>query len=127
MTQESNGAVAGYNLLEVKGSDEKKKENDAEKESPRLSHLDSRGRASMVDVTDKATTDRTAQATGTVILNPEIVRLLQASELKKGDALTVAQVAGVLAAKQTWGLIPLCHSIPLNDVQVSCVFFIYYF
>lgn len=84
-----------------------------------LSHVTTEGKARMVDVGEKAVTHRTAIAEGSVIVGKKIAQLLRENQLKKGDALTVAQVAGVMAAKRTSDLIPLCHNIVLNDIQVQ--------
>lgn len=85
----------------------------------KLTHLDASGRARMVDVGQKAVTERIAIAKGEVIMRPETLALIRAGALKKGDVLAVAQVAGVMAAKRTSDLIPLCHSLPLNQVTVD--------
>jgi cyclic pyranopterin phosphate synthase len=87
----------------------------------KLSHLDQQGRARMVDVGQKAVTERTAVAKGEVCMRPETLRLIQAGELAKGDVFTVAQLAGVMAAKRTAELIPLCHPLPLNQILVEVV------
>lgn len=84
-----------------------------------LSHLDDEGRARMVDVGHKAETERMAVARGEVQMRPETLALIRAGALKKGDVLTVAQVAGVMAAKKTAELIPLCHPLGLNQVLVT--------
>ena len=84
-----------------------------------LSHVDSAGQASMVDVGATALTDRVARARGSIRMSPETLAAIQANTLKKGDVLAVARVAGILAAKRTPDLIPLCHPIPLTDVQVE--------
>jgi cyclic pyranopterin monophosphate synthase len=83
-----------------------------------LSHVDSTGRARMVDVSDKAVTARYARATGIIRMKPETLDAIRRNSVAKGDVLTVAQVAGVMAAKRTAELIPLCHSLPLSDIQV---------
>jgi cyclic pyranopterin phosphate synthase len=85
----------------------------------RLSHLDESGRARMVDVSEKADTARTAVAKGEVRMRPETLALIQAGEIAKGDVLTVAQLAGVMGAKRTSELIPLCHPLPLTQVTVE--------
>jgi len=93
------------------------------KDEPRFSHVDqSTGRAKMVDVGDKAITRRTALAEGRIRLQSETVRLIRENLMKKGDVLTVAEIAGIQAAKQTHMLIPLCHPLPLTsiDVKASC-------
>ena len=85
-----------------------------------LSHFDARtGRARMVDVGGKAVTERIATARGIVRVSPELVTVLKAGTLEKGDAFTVAKAAGILAAKQTGTLIPMCHPLPLNVVELE--------
>jgi len=84
-----------------------------------LSHIDFEGRAKMVDVGSKPDTERTAIAKGEVRMKPETLALIRAGAMKKGDVLTVAQLAGVMAAKRTSELIPLCHPLPLTHVEVS--------
>jgi cyclic pyranopterin monophosphate synthase len=84
-----------------------------------LSHLDERGAAHMVDVSDKDVTKRTAVATGTVHTTAEVVGLISSGGLPKGDALATARVAGILAAKRTSDLIPLCHHLALTGVDVD--------
>ncbi|TDV41844.1 cyclic pyranopterin monophosphate synthase subunit MoaC [Actinophytocola oryzae] len=75
----------------------------------------------MVDVTEKSETSRVAVATGRVLTTPEVVELLRSNGLKKGDALAVARVAGIMGAKRTPDLIPLCHPLPLTGVTVDLV------
>ena len=84
-----------------------------------LTHLNQRGEAHIVDIGDKATTRRRAVATARLEAKPETVALILGGELKKGDALAVARVAGIMAAKKTSELIPLCHPIPLTKVSVE--------
>jgi len=84
-----------------------------------LSHIDESGRARMVDVGAKPDSERMAVARGEVVMKPETLALVQAGALKKGDVLTVAQIAGVMAAKRTSELIPLCHPLPLTQVVVD--------
>ena len=84
-----------------------------------LTHLDEEGRARMVDVGEKPITDREATAKGHVSILPETARLIKEGLMKKGDVLTVAQLAGIMGAKRTSELIPLCHPLPLNQVQVD--------
>jgi len=84
-----------------------------------LSHLDEGGRVSMVDVGHKPESERMAVARGEVVMRPETLALVQAGTLKKGDLLTAAQLAGVMAAKRTAELIPLCHPLPLTHVDVQ--------
>ncbi|KAK2826398.1 hypothetical protein Q5P01_020612 [Channa striata] len=86
---------------------------------PRLTHTDTQGRATMVDVGGKVPTRRTATARATVILGTTAFRLLRDNQLAKGDALTVAQIAGIMASKQTSALIPLCHPLPLDHSSVT--------
>jgi cyclic pyranopterin phosphate synthase len=87
-----------------------------------LTHLDSTGKASMVDVGDKSVTDRSAVARGMVTMQKDTLELIKAGEMKKGDVLTVAQIAGISAAKNTSGLIPLCHPIQLNSIKIDFEF-----
>ncbi len=84
-----------------------------------LTHLDEEGRARMVDVGEKPITDRQATAKGQVTIQPETARLIDEGLMKKGDVLTIAQLAGIMGAKRTSDLIPLCHPLPLNQVQVD--------
>ena len=84
-----------------------------------FSHIDSSGNATLVDVTDKPDTLRTASAAGEVVLRPETVELIRQGLIKKGDVLTVAKIAGISAAKKTAELIPLCHNIPLSHIDVQ--------
>lgn len=86
----------------------------------KLTHLDESGRAKMVDVGDKPASERTAVARGAVLMQPETLRLIIEGSLKKGDVLTVAEVAGVMAAKRTSDLIPLCHPLLLTKIDVTC-------
>lgn len=85
-----------------------------------LSHLDAEGRARMVDVAGKPVTERSASAAGQVRMSKEAFALLQQGKAAKGDVLTVAEVAGVMAAKRTGELIPLCHPLGLDLVRVEC-------
>jgi cyclic pyranopterin phosphate synthase len=85
----------------------------------RLSHLDERGAAHMVDVTAKAVTKRTAVAAGELVTTPEVLALISSGGLPKGDALATARVAGIQAAKRTSELIPLCHQLALTGVDVD--------
>ncbi len=84
-----------------------------------LSHFDAAGNAQMVDVTDKAVTDRIAVAEARVLMQPETLALVLAGTAKKGDVLGVARLAGIMAAKRTAELIPLCHPLPLTRVTVD--------
>ncbi|HXT47135.1 MAG TPA: cyclic pyranopterin monophosphate synthase MoaC [Gemmatimonadaceae bacterium] len=84
-----------------------------------LSHTDSTGRARMVDVSDKEVTARYARATGNIRMKADTLDAIRRNSIVKGDVLSVARVAGIMAAKRTAELIPLCHSLPLSDVQVE--------
>jgi len=88
-------------------------------ESQRLSHVDARGRVRMVDVSDKAATAREAVARGTITMSREALRLIRSHAIAKGDPLQTARLAGIMAAKQTSALIPLCHPLPLTHVSVE--------
>jgi cyclic pyranopterin phosphate synthase len=85
-----------------------------------LTHLDPSGAARMVDVSDKAVTDRAALAEGRVVMEPGTVRLIRDGDAKKGDVLGTARLAGIMAAKRTHELIPLCHPLLLTKVKVEC-------
>jgi cyclic pyranopterin monophosphate synthase len=85
----------------------------------KLTHLDDAGRAHMVDVGSKPDTDRVAVAKGEVQMKQETLALIRAGNMKKGDVLTVAQLAGIMGAKHTSELIPLCHPIPLTKLDVE--------
>jgi cyclic pyranopterin monophosphate synthase len=85
----------------------------------RLTHVDESGAARMVDVSDKDLTARTASASGRVRVTPEVVELLRGEGVPKGDALGVARVAGIMAAKRTPDLVPLCHPIAVSGVTVD--------
>ncbi|HEY8487295.1 MAG TPA: cyclic pyranopterin monophosphate synthase MoaC [Limnochordales bacterium] len=84
-----------------------------------LTHLDARGQARMVDVSPKPATLREAVAEGAVYMRPETLQAIVAGGVPKGDVLAAARIAGIQAAKRTWELIPLCHPIPLQAVQVE--------
>lgn len=86
---------------------------------PRLTHLDEDGQANMVDIGDKPDSERTATAEGAVYMQPDTLRLIQAGSLKKGDVFATARIAGIMAAKRTSELIPLCHPIMLNKISVE--------
>ena len=87
----------------------------------KFTHLDDEGNAVMVDVSNKQATQRTATAKGTVTMDPETMALIQAGGVKKGDVLSVAQLAGIMGAKRTPDLIPLCHPLELTSVTVDLV------
>ncbi len=86
---------------------------------PGLTHVGPDGAARMVDVTDKDVTTRTATASGRVLLNADVVALLRGEGVPKGDALAVARVAGIMGAKRTPDLVPLCHPVALSGVEVA--------
>ncbi|MCI2430727.1 cyclic pyranopterin monophosphate synthase MoaC [Candidatus Acetothermia bacterium] len=85
----------------------------------KLSHLDRQGRARMVNVSDKPDTKRVAIAQGSITISPETLRLITTEKIAKGDVLTVAKLAGVMGAKKTSELIPLCHSIALDSIDLE--------
>ena len=85
----------------------------------RLSHVDARGEVRMVDVSEKAVTPREAVARGRITMSREAVRQIRAGAVQKGDPLQIARVAGILAAKQTSSVIPLCHPLPLSHAGVT--------
>jgi cyclic pyranopterin phosphate synthase len=86
----------------------------------RLTHLDAGGAANMVDVSDKDVTDRIATAEGCVVMQPETLRTVREGEAKKGDVLGTARLAGIMAAKRTHELVPLCHPLLLSKIRVDC-------
>src|SRR5687768_6918411 len=85
----------------------------------RLTHLDESGAAHMVDVGAKPDTERMAVAGGSVYMQPETLRLIREGALKKGDVLSVARLAGIMGAKKTSELIPLCHPLPLTHIDLE--------
>ncbi|MEU6135514.1 cyclic pyranopterin monophosphate synthase MoaC [Nocardioides sp. NPDC047086] len=85
----------------------------------RLTHVDETGAARMVDVSEKAVTVRTATASGRVLVAPEVIELLRGEGVPKGDALAVARIAGIMGAKKTPDLIPLCHPLAVSGVKVE--------
>jgi cyclic pyranopterin phosphate synthase len=85
----------------------------------RLSHLNERGEARMVDVSDKEVTTRTARAEGFVTMAPATLELILSGEVPKGDVLATARIAAIMGAKRTHELIPLCHALPLTEVTVE--------
>ena len=84
-----------------------------------LTHFDDQGQAHMVDVSAKPVTDRTAVAEGQVVMTPETLALITSGQAKKGDVLGVARLAGIMAAKKTADLIPLCHPLPITKVALD--------
>ena len=85
----------------------------------KLSHFDDSGKASMVDVGQKTPTSRTAVTRSVISISSELTELLKKGELEKGDAFTVAKTAGIMAAKQTGNMIPMCHPLPLDYVDIK--------
>lgn len=85
----------------------------------KLTHIDEQGAASMVDVGQKPETERVAVAGGSIYMQPETLALIREGSLKKGDVLTVAKIAGIMGAKRTSDLIPLCHPIALTRIEVD--------
>lgn len=88
-------------------------------EPRRLSHVDARGRVRMVDIGDKAVTAREAVARGEITMSTVAIRLIRRGEVAKGDPLQAARLAGIMAAKQTSALIPLCHPLPISHASVD--------
>lgn len=86
---------------------------------PKLTHVDDSGKARMVDVGDKPETERMAVAKGEVVMRPQTLKLIRQGAIKKGDVLTVAQVAGIAGAKRTADLIPFCHPLPLTHLALD--------
>ncbi|MFQ5672674.1 MAG: cyclic pyranopterin monophosphate synthase MoaC [Nitrospinales bacterium] len=84
-----------------------------------LTHFNEQGRARMVDVSEKDVTRRIATAQGKVLMQPETLQLIRSGKIEKGDVLAVAQVAGVMAAKKTFEIIPMCHPLPLANVDIN--------
>jgi cyclic pyranopterin phosphate synthase len=83
-----------------------------------LTHINEQGHARMVDVSDKAVTHRIAVAAGSIYMQPDTLKLIEEGRMKKGDVLSVAQVAGIMAAKQTFSMIPMCHPLMLTGVDI---------
>ncbi len=88
-------------------------------ESKELNHFNEEGRARMVDVSDKEDTERMAIARGEIVMQPKTLKLIQERKISKGDVLSVAQVAGIMAAKQTSQVIPMCHPLMLTSVDIN--------
>ena len=88
-------------------------------EGRRLTHVDAAGAASMVDVSAKPDSVREATAEGEIRMHPETLAAIRANAIRKGDVLSVARIAGIMGAKRTAELIPLCHPLPLHDVQLD--------
>ena len=83
-----------------------------------LTHLNEQGEANMVDVGEKDVTVRTASAYGRITMQPETLQALLSAQLKKGDGLAAARIAGIQGGKRTWELIPLCHNIPIDKIDL---------
>lgn len=93
--------------------------NNEQSEKPRLTHLDAQGQAHMVDVGAKAETSREAIASGMVLMQPETLALISEGSIAKGDVIATARIAGIMAAKRTSELIPLCHPLMLTHVSLT--------
>ena len=87
--------------------------------TPNLTHLDASGRARMIDVSGKQESERWAVARGSVVMNHETLEIVKTAEMKKGDIRSVAEIAGVMGAKRTSDLIPLCHPLPLTHIELK--------
>lgn len=87
----------------------------------KLSHIDEKGKANMVDVGSKPMQTRTAVAKGFIRLQPETIKLIRENEIKKGDVLTIAEIAGIQASKKTSDLIPLCHPLQITKADVKAI------
>src|SRR5687768_16701411 len=92
-----------------------------DRRTSRLSHLDAKGKARMVDVGEKPSTKREALARGEIAMSAAALRLIRRGEVAKGDPLQTARLAGIMAAKQTSALIPLCHPLPLTHISVDLI------
>ena len=85
----------------------------------KFTHFDNNGKAKMVDVSKKEDSLRVATAKGCIILNSQIIKKIRENQIQKGDALAVAKIAGINAAKKTWELVPLCHQIRLTGIDIN--------
>lgn len=85
----------------------------------KLSHIDKRGAARMVDISGKTPVKRMARASAQITLQPETIKLIRKGLISKGDVLAAARLAGISAAKKTWDLIPLCHNIEIDNVEID--------
>lgn len=94
-------------------------EKQEQKQKQEFTHFNSEGRAHMIDVTEKSVTNRQAIAMGEIRVAPETLEKIRAGTFQKGDVLSVAQIAGIQAAKHTWEIIPLCHPVPLTGIDLS--------
>ncbi len=86
-----------------------------------FSHIDTEGKATMVDVGDKPSTTRTAMAEGEILLSPKTTELIKQNRIKKGDVLTIAEFAGITAGKKTSEIIPLCHPLLISQIKVNAI------
>lgn len=102
----------------IESNESTKMQNAIRSFSSQLTHVDNSGRASMVNVGGKAESERTAIAMAKVVVGKEVAELIADNNIKKGDVLVAAELAGVLGAKHTWALVPLCHNIILSHVEV---------
>lgn len=84
-----------------------------------LTHFNEHGKAKMVDVSEKSDTKRTAIAKGSIKMNPKTIEVIKQGKIKKGDVLSVAQIGGIMGAKKTWDLIPMCHNIFLSGSDIN--------
>ncbi len=84
-----------------------------------FSHLDKQGKAKMVDITEKTLTKRKAIARGSVYMKPETLRLIEDKKIPKGDVFCVAKIAGIMAVKNTWNIIPMCHPLSITSVDID--------
>ena len=89
------------------------------KKDNEFTHIDSSGKAMMVDISGKKDSARTAEAMGTIKLDKDIIKKIRDNDIRKGDVLAVAKIAGISAAKKTWELIPLCHQIRLKGIDID--------
>src|SRR5207237_6094260 len=121
MAKTSRAGRAGQAGLstEARVKRQRAKVDRARKSALALSHVDARGRVTMVDVGEKPATAREAVARGSITMSREALRLIRTGAVKKGDPLQAARLAGILAAKQTSSLIPLCHPLPLSSIHVD--------
>lgn len=87
----------------------------------KLSHLDEQGRARMVDVSNKEVTSRIAVARGSIRMRPETLALIQEGKVEKGDVFSVARVAGIMAAKNTSAMIPMCHPLSITSIEINLI------
>lgn len=108
----------GFRTSSLKMQQTRNYHNSSTLRNKALTHVDSHGKAKMVDVSSKGVTARMAQAQATVYIGPVITKLIHENNIAKGDVLTIAQLAGIMGAKRTADIIPLCHNIPLSSVDV---------